>query len=214
MRKPTRHLAGIAALALLAACATAPRRPVPIPAYLMDPFAKAGIYGVASITYRDLNGRIIGPDAFATGYDATKTFSMTKEHADGLPDITLTLQPKRPGSAASDAARDTPIGAAPPAPDNAQRAPNAKAVIDFRTCPRPIYPAEDLRGRHTGTVTLRFLVGTDGYVKKAEIAASSGYPGLDQAAMVSLVRCHFSPALADGVPQETWSPVQYVWSMQ
>jgi len=88
------------------------------------------------------------------------------------------------------------------------------AVVDFRTCPMPIYPIDELRARHTGTVTLNFLVSRDGYIRKAEIKTSSGFPGLDQAAMVSLVRCRFKPAMSAGPPVERWSPVQYMWSIR
>jgi TonB family protein len=62
-------------------------------------------------------------------------------------------------------------------------------------------------------VVLNFLVGVDGNIKKAEIATSSGYPGLDKAALTSLVQCHFTPAMLDGAPVEKWAPVTYVWSI-
>jgi TonB family protein len=87
------------------------------------------------------------------------------------------------------------------------------AVLDFRTCGVPIYPLEDLRARHTGTVTLNFLVGADGRVKQAGIDTSSGHASLDRAALASLSRCQFKPAIVSGVPQEKWSLVQYKWSM-
>jgi TonB family protein len=102
------------------------------------------------------------------------------------------------------------IGAVPPPPQN----PHEKAaVIDFTTCSRPAYPPGEVRERHTGKVRLNFLVGVDGKMKKAEIASSSGYPELDQAALAALSTCRFRPATRDGAAIEKWSPVIYEWSL-
>jgi TonB family protein len=103
------------------------------------------------------------------------------------------------------------IGAVPIAQLNPAERP---AQIDFKTCGRPAYPPDEVRAKHTGTVKLNFLIGADGAVKKAEIGTSSGYPALDQAALVALSRCRFTPGTSAGAPAEKWSPVQYRWSIE
>lgn len=87
------------------------------------------------------------------------------------------------------------------------------AIADLRNCAMPVYPVEELRARHTGTVKVNFLISTDGIIKKAEMTTSSGFPGLDQAAMVALMRCRFKPATVNGMPVERWAPVEYRWTL-
>jgi protein TonB len=79
------------------------------------------------------------------------------------------------------------------------------------TCSRPEYPEQALKQNHQGTVTLRFLLGPDGVVKRSLIQTSSGYPALDEAALVGLSKCRFNPPLVDGKAVEGWTAIQYVW---
>ncbi|MET0983176.1 MAG: energy transducer TonB, partial [Telluria sp.] len=88
-----------------------------------------------------------------------------------------------------------------------------RAIADFASCAKPVYPKEALRARKTGTVTLGFLVGTDGAVRDSNVKHSSGDTSLDEAARLAIARCTFSPARADGKPVEEWAQVQYVWSL-
>jgi TonB family protein len=193
MNRFIRHFTGILALAAAVGCAT---QPTPIPPYLSMAFDKADLHTVGSISYQDEHGQAISADDFAAQYHQKyRSFAMTKVARNGLPDVTLRLRSKSPE-------------------ENGPRLPTTAAVADFKSCPKPEYPINDLRARHTGTVKLNFLISIDGVVKKAEITTSSGFPGLDQAAMVSLVRCRFKPATSGGVPVERWSPVQYVWDMK
>jgi TonB family protein len=192
MKSLIRNFAAMLALAAAAGCAT---QPAPIPPYLAMAFDKADLHTVGSISYEDESGRAISADDFAAQYHLKyRSFAMTKVLRNGLPDVTLRLHARS-------------------AEEGAQGLQRTAAVVDFRTCPKPSYPIDELRAHHTGKVTLNFLVSVDGYVKKAEITHSSRFPGLDQAAMVSLVRCRFKPATSGGAPFETWSPVQYVWAM-
>ena len=79
------------------------------------------------------------------------------------------------------------------------------------TCTRPEYPKGELEQNHQGTVTLRFLLGSDGVVKQSLIHTSSGYPALDEAALVAISKCRFNPPLVDGKAVEGWTAMQYVW---
>ena len=103
----------------------------------------------------------------------------------------------------------------------AHAAPNAKpvepdtiAVADFKSCKRPVYPAESIAQKHTGTVTLGFLVSETGQVKEAKVAKSSGHRLLDESARTALEKCSFKPAQLKGKAVESWTKVQYVWTLE
>jgi protein TonB len=108
-----------------------------------------------------------------------------------------------------------PAPPAPPAPAAAPAGPSrVNAVVDFSTCSTPEYPKAAQRNEETGTTTLSFLIGVDGGVKDSKMQKSSGSRELDRAAQSALSKCKFKPAIVDGKPTETWSPVAYVWTLQ
>jgi len=98
----------------------------------------------------------------------------------------------------------------PPAPAGQRTA----AVVDFSSCARPVWPRQSLREEQTGTVTLRFLIGTDGWVQDSQVELTSGYPLLDFAALEGIERCRFKAATVNGVPQAGWQRMQYVWTLE
>ncbi len=111
---------------------------------------------------------------------------------------------------------------APPAPP-APAAPAAPAVtapahtsagIESQGCVRPEYPPASLRAQEAGTVSLAFLVGTDGAVLESRIDKSTGYRRLDEAARRALGRCKFRPAYSDGKPQQAWAHIEYEWRLE
>jgi protein TonB len=87
------------------------------------------------------------------------------------------------------------------------------AVVDSNACAKPDYPKNALRNGDTGTVTLALLIGTDGRVADSKVEKSSGFRELDRAAQVGLGLCKFRPGTVDGVPQQSWTKMQYVWSL-
>lgn len=96
------------------------------------------------------------------------------------------------------------------------KAPDVRtpAVADFSSCARPVYPKEALRFEQAGTVVLSFLIGTDGRVADSKIMKSSGFRSLDAAAVVGISKCQFKPATLNGVPEQSWMQMQYVWSLK
>ncbi len=100
------------------------------------------------------------------------------------------------------------------APAAAPVEPDTMAVADFRSCKRPEYPAESIAQKHTGTVSLGFLVSESGKVKETKITKSSGHRALDQSARDALALCTFKPAKLAGKPVEAWTAVQYVWTLE
>lgn len=93
-------------------------------------------------------------------------------------------------------------------------APDAPGMIRFDSCARPSYPEQASSQKQEGTVTLRFLIGADGKVKDARLLTSSGYPALDEAALVAISKCSFNPAVKDGKPVDAWTAIQYVWKAE
>ncbi len=79
------------------------------------------------------------------------------------------------------------------------------AHAEYGMNPVPIYPASARRRQQQGTVTLIVQVGADGSVMRVEIAESSGYDALDDAALQSVrARWRFVPARRGGVAFESW----------
>lgn len=91
---------------------------------------------------------------------------------------------------------------------------NVPAVVDFNTCAKPEYPRNAQRNEEQGTVTLQFLIGTDGHVVDSKVEKSSGFRDLDKAARNALGQCRFKPGTVDGKPQQSWTRVQYVWRLE
>ncbi|MFZ6677664.1 energy transducer TonB [Undibacterium sp. Tian12W] len=87
------------------------------------------------------------------------------------------------------------------------------AVVDMSRCEKPAYPARSIRIGETGTVTLAMLIGTDGRVLETKTEGSSGSRDLDKAASQALSLCRFTPGTIDGVAQQSWTKVQYVWKI-
>jgi protein TonB len=87
------------------------------------------------------------------------------------------------------------------------------AVVDAKACAKPDYPKTALRNGDTGVVTLALLIGTDGRVADSKVEKSSGFRELDRAAQVGLGLCKFKPGTLDGAPYQSWTRMQYVWSL-
>lgn len=105
-----------------------------------------------------------------------------------------------------------PVPAAPaPANPNPVR---VAAVADFNTCAKPEWPKASLRNEETGTVTLSFLIGTDGRVADSKVTKSSGFRDLDKAALRGIAQCRFKPGMVDGKPEQAWMQMQYVWTLE
>jgi periplasmic protein TonB len=120
--------------------------------------------------------------------------------------LTDRAQPSVPGPvAAADTGGDRILPARTPV--------HVAAVVDAANCAKPDYPRNAQRNGDTGTVTLALLIGTDGRVADSKVEKSSGFRELDRAAQVGLGLCRFKPGTIDGVPQQSWTRMQYLWSL-
>ena len=89
--------------------------------------------------------------------------------------------------------------------DGADSDPNSIAHADYARNPPPAYPAIARRRAQQGTVTVSVLVGADGSVERAEVADSSGFDTLDDAALETVrSRWRFVPARHGGLAVESW----------
>jgi D-alanyl-D-alanine endopeptidase (penicillin-binding protein 7) len=93
-------------------------------------------------------------------------------------------------------------------------AARTQAIVDFKSCVKPLWPKEDLKAEHTGTVTLSFNISDRGEVVGSKIVKSSGHPGLDKAAQVGIAKCRFIPGKVRGKPVATWQQMQYIWTLE
>ena len=83
--------------------------------------------------------------------------------------------------------------------------PNSVAHADYARNPPPVYPTAARRREQQGTVTVRVLIGADGSVERAEVAESSGFDSLDDAALDTVrSRWRFVPARHGGLAVESW----------
>lgn len=77
--------------------------------------------------------------------------------------------------------------------------PGDRAPVPVHS-PAPTYPARALRGRLSGEVVVRALVGVDGRPRRLEVVHSSSHRVLDQAALRAVRRWRFQPAVQEGRP--------------
>lgn len=108
-----------------------------------------------------------------------------------------------------------PVAAAAPAvvaPATAQAAPPAPAApktlpssaVRYLVPPVLSYPRASRDLGESGVVRLRVLVDEQGRPREIEVAKSSGFPRLDQAALVAMRAARFQPHLEDGQPRMVW----------
>ncbi|MFZ6720107.1 energy transducer TonB [Undibacterium sp. Ji49W] len=87
-------------------------------------------------------------------------------------------------------------------------------VMDSKSCEPPKYPKAALMNEETGTVTMGFLISTDGKVVESKVDKSSGSKSLDKAALGALSQCKFKPGTKDGKPDQLWAKVDFVWKLE
>lgn len=118
-----------------------------------------------------------------------------------------------------------PAETSPPAPPVAPAPPVQKAVpieqamtpprfdAAYLKNPGPLYPNMSRRLREIGTVQLRVRVSADGQPLDIMLAASSGYPRLDDSAKEAVKKWRFQPAMRSGTAIEAWVLVPVEFSL-
>ena len=107
-----------------------------------------------------------------------------------------------------------PVAAIAPAPPPRAAVKTAPVIDAARNCAKPEYPPASARAEETGTVTVRFVIDTDGKAIQSQVVRSSGHKRLDEAARAALSLCHFTPGTVDGKPERSTVDIQYVWKLE
>jgi protein TonB len=110
--------------------------------------------------------------------------------------------------------RDTALSVFPARP--AQPGPVERGAVSLMaTHTTPPYPPLDARLGNQGTVVLRLIIGTDGFVKAASVVRSSGFAGLDQAAQAWVVaHWRYQPAQRGGGTVESAANVAVTFNLR
>jgi len=86
------------------------------------------------------------------------------------------------------------------------------ATFDIAKC-KVEYPKASLMNEEQGVTSMSFLVNADGSVADSKVEKSSGFKGLDKAAVKGISGCKFKPGTKDGAPAQTWTKVDYAWKL-
>lgn len=115
-------------------------------------------------------------------------------------------QPARPAAPVEAGPQQT-APAAPAAPRTVQA-----SQLGWLIQPNPVYPARSRRANEQGTATIRVLVDVAGRPAQVSLAASSGHPELDQAALSAVRAAQFRPYVEGGLAQAVWVhvPIKFV----
>jgi protein TonB len=106
---------------------------------------------------------------------------------------------------------NVPQPPAPPAP--AVTAPTL-AAGPGNNCASRYYPAMAIRLNHQGNTLVTISIGADGSVQNVNVAGSSGYDELDQAAVQCITNgWHFRPATQSGQPIASKKEYRIVWKL-
>jgi len=116
-----------------------------------------------------------------------------------------------------EAPREAPTPAAAPARPTPEAPPAIVAArfdAAYLNNPAPAYPPLSRRMREEGKVMLRVQVTAEGLPGKVELAESSGFGRLDNAARDAVQRWRFVPAKQDGRAIDAWVIVPIVFKLE
>lgn len=99
------------------------------------------------------------------------------------------------------------------ASEEAGALPKLRSAMPVMPCKRPAWSREAIERQMTGTVTMKFLIDTDGTVLAKEIVKSSGHKMQDKAALEATARCKLAVAPQEGQREKEWVVLQYVWTL-
>ena len=87
----------------------------------------------------------------------------------------------------------------------------AGLLVSPSSCTTPEWPREARRYEVDGITVVHFQIDTQGRIEDAKVVKSSSWKLLDDAALRSLLKCQFKPAL-DEAGSNTY-PIQFVWTL-
>ena len=92
-------------------------------------------------------------------------------------------------------------------------AADSKPRIDVSKPHIQVYPEASQRAGEEGNVIVRVFVSRDGAVQKVNVAKSSGYKALDNAAVESVLNWHYLPATQGNQTVGDWATLQVVYKL-
>lgn len=128
------------------------------------------------------------------------------------PDLAIDLPVETTTTTAITATTKKPVVAPPPPPKVDRVPPRANPR---RPPPSPEYPPQSKRLGEEGVTLLRLYVLEDGRIGEAQIAKSSGFPRLDEAAVKNAKRTwKLQPGTENGKPVAMWYDFRVVWKIE
>lgn len=114
-----------------------------------------------------------------------------------------------PGPVVVQAPPDPPAPPAPPAPKEIPA-----SAIEYLLAPMPEYPRLSRRLREAGTVIVRVFVDEAGVPRTVQIAQSSGFKRLDEAAAGAVLKARFKPYTEAGRPTAGWARIPFPFELE
>lgn len=111
------------------------------------------------------------------------------------------------------AAPAPPAPLAPPAPPPPPKNIPASA-IQYLEPPAPEYPRLSRRLGEAGLVVVRVYVDEAGLPRSVQLAQSSGFARLDEAALAGVQRARFKPYSENGVPTAGWARIPIPFELE
>lgn len=99
-------------------------------------------------------------------------------------------------------------------PTRVQQLPpsHIEARLDPLTpCKRGAFPEESRARGEKGQTLIKLWIAADAKITKSELVQSSGFPLLDNASMIGILKCTFKPALRYGEPVDGTVLIPYKW---
>ncbi|NML16323.1 energy transducer TonB [Azohydromonas caseinilytica] len=109
-----------------------------------------------------------------------------------------------------------PAPPAPPAPPAAPPQPKTISIsaVQYLTPPVLNYPPAARRAGESGRVNVRVLVDAQGLPQQMQIARSSGFPRLDEAALATVRATRFKPYMENGQPHAFWVLMPLIFELE
>ena len=114
----------------------------------------------------------------------------------------FTHVPAPPPHAAPAAPVETPPA---PAPSLSRTIP--PSGIQYIVPPAPVYSRISARMRESGKAVVRVFIGEDGLPRTVQLATSTGFARLDDAALAAVRHCRFKPWMDNGVAVAAWASI-------
>lgn len=120
--------------------------------------------------------------------------------------------PREPAPPEAVAMAAEPAPTAPPPPPPARELP--ASAIQYLEPPAPAYPRASRRLGESGLVIVRVFVDADGMPRQLQIAQSSGFVRLDEAALEGVRRARFKPPTENGRPTAGWARIPIPFELE